>query len=312
MTLPATQNTTVATSHSVTPFVFGAGIEEVATGSTNRIKFNGGTFVYVMGDLEVPCESRSMKFLFVKRRTAYHKILYKSKFDPTVEEAVPPACMSNNGETPVEWADPIIGVDGHRVLQCTKCPYAKQDAESVMGFKCRTRQVIYVIPADYPDRIFEWDVPPRGVFGRVDSTGKYRGLNDFVKFSQARLRNMTHPVNDSPAFPGATINCNLQTVWSYATPFTADGKNSVGFSLDGGTGKGESFLTADDLQNAQYIVSDPEVLEQFTRPVFKQWEKPIAALDAPAADSQPVPAPPAKRPAPQDIVDVGDADSWLV
>jgi hypothetical protein len=288
MSLPITQQ-------PATPFVFGEGIEEVATGSTNRINFSGGTFLYVMGDLEVPCEARSMKFLFVKRRATYHKKLYKSKFDPKVEEAVLPACMSNNGETPVEWADPIIGPDGNRVLQCIKCPHAKQDAVEVVGYKCATRQVIYIIPAEYPDRIFEWDVPPMGVFGRVDSTGKYRGLNDFVKFAQARLRNMVHPLSNSEAFPDQTINCNLNTVWSYATPFTTDGKNSVGFSLDGGTGKGEQFLSADDLREAHYVVTDPSVPEQFTRPVFKQWDKPAEVLEAPAAEPQGVPSPPTKR-----------------
>lgn len=286
-------------------FIFGAGIEEVASRSINRIKYSNGTFTYVIGGQETPCESRSMKFLFVKRRSSYHRVLYTSKFTPGDEEAHLPRCMSNNGTTPVTWAEPIQGVDGQRVVLCGNCPYQKNDAEDTLSYKCMTRQVIYVIPADFPDQVFEFNVPPKGVFAGVDSSGKYRGLNAYVSFSQARLRNMVHPLTNSEAFPGRTINSNLQTVWSYATPTGEAGKNSLGFSLDGGTGRGEDFVNADTLRSAYYVVSDPALLEQFSRPLYRPYEDKPAMVTQQVVDTTP-PPPPAKRqpaPAPAPVAD---------
>lgn len=307
MTLPAILNTALLDAFNDAP--------APQTGAYNLIKFKSSSFSYIIDGLEVPSEDIELKCIIVDVAPVIHRVMYAGAYVVDTDNKDQPdrLCMSNNGVVPTTWSQPIIGPNGARVLTCRTCHYASKDAKELYGNKCSGRQIIYVIPAEYPDRIFALDVASAAVFFKGDKDSKFTGLREHLKGLNARLANVPHPV--ASTHPEYRIKSSYRTVWSYL----ASGKtvqNSYGFSAYSckrNASQDFSFVTAEDYVNMLTMYNDPEYSEAKNQPRFSpQTETASAELPSEITVSAEVPAPPAKRPAPQDIVDVGDADSWLV
>jgi hypothetical protein len=297
MSLPALPDTNALALFNESPTLGGSGYAS--------IKIDSGVIKFVIDGDEERSDDTELKCIILDVRPTTHRVKYDGAFDvsKTSKEQKPSLCMSNDGVTPVTWAQPINGKDGQRVLSCNKCPYSAKDAEELFGKenKCTIRQVIYVIPAEYPDRVFTLDVATGAVFNRDGDQYKPTGLKAYLTTAARVLAKEPHPINEE--HPGSNVKTNIRTVWSYIVPNGTTLKNSYGFSLYSvkrNAAKTLSFITAEEYAEVAWLYSDPALADLKAKPLFTEREQVVVE----AAEPADIPAPPMRKQQPQDVVDV--------